>query len=178
MNVNIKHKFQSLEYQREYLFTLLRDINSYKANLQLAPDTWSLAQIYYHLYLVEKRVFDDITKRLKSHHLAEPAGLKEGYRLAVLKLFLGLPLKFKAPRAVKDSIPDQVVLDDLNEEWTHLRQAFELLLNVNSDEQLNLKLFKHPRVGLLSIIQAIDFIKAHHKHHLPQIKNLLSKNSR
>lgn len=178
MNANVKQKFQSLEYQREYLFSLCLGIPTEKTNVQFATKTWSLAQVYYHLYLVERRVFDDISKRLKSYQTAEPSGFKEAYRLQLMKLFLRLPLKFKAPKVVEDDIPESVDLEKLKEDWSNLRQAIELLLNVNSDEQLKLKLFRHPRIGLINIVQTLEFIKAHHKHHLPQVKNLLSKINR
>lgn len=175
MNAKVKQKFQSLEYQREYLFTLIDQIPTERANLRFEENSWSLAEVYYHLYLVEQKVFDDVAARIKHYNTAKKTGIKEEIRVSILKILLKLPFKYKAPRVVKESIPKDVNINNLRIDWDNLRQAFELLLNGNSDEDLKLKLFKHPVVGLMNIIQTLDFIKAHHKHHLSQVKNLLSK---
>ncbi|MEQ8927403.1 MAG: DinB family protein [Fulvivirga sp.] len=174
MNSKVKEKFQSLEYQKEYLLTLSGDVTEAEANKKFNADQWSLAQTLYHIYLVEQKTFDDISKRIKYNQDAEPVGLKEKFRHSLLKLFLRLPLKFKAPKTVSESIPDQINLNELRSDWSNLRESFRLLLSIQTDQQLDLKLFKHPSVGYLNLIQTIEFIKAHHKHHLPQIKRLLS----
>ena len=147
MNSKVKEKFQSLEYQKEYLFSMMSNVTDDQANNNVEPDGWSLAQTLYHLYLVEQKTFEDISKRIKSSFEAKPVSAKEKFRHYLLKLFLRLPIKFKAPRAVSEDIPNNIDIIKLKEEWKNLREAFKLLLSVQSDEQLQLRLFKHPRVG-------------------------------
>ena len=127
MNLKVKQKFQSLEYQREYLFTLLLDAPVDKTNVRFAKNSWSIAQVYYHLYLVEQKIFDDIARRIKNHHTAGKTGMKEKLKANLLKLFLRLPLKYRAPKAVEESLPQKVNLDKLRADWDNLRHAFEII---------------------------------------------------
>ncbi|QSE97976.1 DinB family protein [Fulvivirga lutea] len=174
MNAKVKEKFQSLEYQKEYLLVMTADVSEAQANKKFDEGQWSLAQTLFHLYLVEQKTFEDISKRIKNNQKAENVGIKEKFRHSLLKLFLKLPIKYKAPRTVSEPIPEVVNLEELKSDWANLRESFRLLLSIQTDSQLELKLFKHPRVGYLNLIQTIEFIKAHHKHHLAQIKRLLS----
>ena len=175
MDAKVSQKFQSLEVLRQYLVTIADELTQEQANEIIITDKWTLGQQLYHLYLVEKATFESISSRLKEERRHKKTGFKERYRMFLLKIALGLPLKFKAPPVVADSIPENVDVAKLKTEYENLSAGWELLLNVLSQDQLHIRLFKHPVIGPINILQTLDFLKAHLKHHLPQINGLLSK---
>ncbi len=175
MNAKVKQKFETLEELRKYLYDVTQDLSEEEVNINFEFGKWSIAQLFYHLYLVDKGTFEAVTNRMKLQVNHHQSGLKEKLRMKLLEFLLSMPLKFKAPKHVSQSIPEEVDFNKLKEDWVDVRQGWQLLLNVQNDEQLKYTLFKHPVIGPIDIFQTLDFIKAHHKHHLPQVKRLLSK---
>lgn len=175
MNSKVKQKFQALEDQRSLLYKITDHLTDDQANMKAQNNGWSLAQIYYHIYLIESNTFDYLSHKLKEEKDIPESGVKEWCRSILLKFLLKLPVKYKAPRKVSEPIPDKVEFDDLKQKWNETREAIKLLLEVLTPQQLDSQMFRHPRMGHINIYQTLDFLKDHHEHHLPQIKNRLSK---
>jgi len=175
MNTKVKQKFETLEELRKYLYDLTQDLSEEELNINFEFGRWSIAQLFYHLYMVDKATFETVTNRMKLQVDHHKSGIKEKLRMKVLKFLLRMPIKYKAPKQVSHSIPEEVEVHKLKEDWINVRQGWQLLLNVQNDEQLRYTIFKHPAIGPIDLVQTLDFIKAHHKHHLPQVKRLLSK---
>ena len=174
MNPKVKQKFQALEEQRSLLYKMTDHLTDDQANIKPKDNGWSLAQVYYHIYLIESNTYDYISYKIKEGAHVPKAGFKEWSRYMLLKISLGLPIKYRAPRKVSEPIPDVVKFNELKESWSEKRESFKLLLEVMSPEQLHSQMFNHPRVGRINIFQTLEFLRDHHHHHLPQIKNRLS----
>ena len=91
----------------------------------------------------------------------------------LLRVLLALPLKFKAPRVVKENIPDTIKLEELSAEWDEIRSHMQSFLSNLDEQMLTKKIFKHPRIGMINIVQTMHFYLAHLEHHIPQIKRQL-----
>ncbi len=174
MNPGIKKRFDKLESQKSILINKVQNLDDEQINRKVNGDGWTLGQVYYHLYLVEDGTFNYITDKVKEITSINNTSMKSGYRNLLLKLFLGLPLKFKAPKRVSDSIPDHINIEIVISDWTLVREKFNLLLSAQEDHYLSKKVFKHPRIGYINFFQTLEFIEAHHQHHFRQINNLLS----
>ena len=175
MEVKVKKKFEALKAQKKYVLELIDQLTENQANEGVIKGKWSVAQIIYHLYLVEKHTFEAISKRLQFNRPDEKTGFKQAYRMLLLQIALALPRKYKAPSVVSDNIPEHNEMTTLLDDWKKTRDAYELLYNAQPPDKLQVKLFKHPVIGYINLLQTLDFIKAHHEHHLPQLKHLLSK---
>jgi len=173
MNPKVKQKFQALEDQRSLLYKLTDHLTDAQANKK-PKEGWSLAQVYYHIYLIESNTFDYLSHKIKEGADIPKSGIKEWYRSTLLKFFLKLPVKYRAPRRVSEPIPDVVEFNKIKEKWTEVREGMKLLLEVLTKQQIESQMFTHPRIGKINIYQTLEFLKDHHQHHLPQIKNRLS----
>lgn len=84
-----------------------------------------------------------------------------------------LPIKFNAPKPVVASTSTYSNLDELVADWDLTRKELKEVLEQIKESQLKRKVFKHPAVGKLNIVQAVEFMGEHIAHHLPQVNRLL-----
>lgn len=174
MNPKVKQKFQALEEQRSLLYKMTDHLTDDQANIKPKDNGWSLAQVYYHIYLIESNTFDYLSHKIKEGVEVPKSGFKEWYRSTLLKFFLKLPIKYRAPRRVSEPIPEEVDFKEVKTKWAEVREGMKLLLEVLTPQQIESQMFTHPRIGKINIYQTLEFLKDHHHHHLPQIKNRLS----
>lgn len=175
MNPGIKKRFDKLQDQKNVLVDKVQNLDDEKINSKVNGDGGTLGQVYYHLFLVEEGTLRYMADKVKEISAIERAGMKSWYSSVLLKFFLAMPWKYKAPRRVSESIPEQVDIKKVIEDWTQIRDRFNLLLTAQEDKYLSKKIFKHPRIGYINFFQTLEFIEAHHQHHFRQINNLLSK---
>uniref|UniRef100_UPI00404B7F70 DinB family protein n=1 Tax=Fulvivirga sp. TaxID=1931237 RepID=UPI00404B7F70 len=175
MNPGIKKRFNKLQDQKKVLVDKVQNLNHEQINSKVNSDGWTLGQVYYHLFLVEDGTFKYLANKVKEISALESRDIKSTYRFWLLKFFLAMPWKYKAPRTVSETIPDDIDIEEVLSNWTDIRDKFSLLLTAQEDRFLKKKVFKHPRIGYIDFYQTIEFIEAHHRHHLRQINNLLSK---
>lgn len=174
MNPGLKKRFDKLQNQKNVLINKVQNLNDEQVNRKVNSDGWTLGQVYYHLYLVEEGTFRYMADKVKEITAIDNVGVKSWWRSILLKFFLAMPWKYKAPRRVSDSIPNEVNITEVLADWTRIREKFHLLLNAQDDQHLSKKIFKHPRIGYINFFQTLEFIEAHHQHHFRQINNLLS----
>ena len=86
-----------------------------------------------------------------------------------------LPFKYKAPRSLAENTPPAITVAELKAEWDLLRTELREFLNAIEDKYLRKKIYKHPRAGMLNVVQAVTFFREHYIHHWPQIKRLTKK---
>ena len=91
----------------------------------------------------------------------------------VLKLSQRFPFKFKAPGYLVEHTPTSEPLADLVQRWNAERGKLRKFLEEIKDEDLHKLVYKHPVAGYLNVLQALDFMNEHFRHHLPQINRLL-----
>ena len=94
-------------------------------------------------------------------------------RTRVLKLYLGLPFKFKAPRAVSgEALPDSVPLADTMARWERTRTGMQDFLEKVPEDHLDKELFKHPLAGKLTLKGMLEFFLSHFRRHREQINRI------
>lgn len=145
-----------------------------RLNISPAPGKWSVLQIMTHLEYSETISLQFLKKKMNVDDLPV-TGSREAFRSLLLRWALLLPLKFKAPEVVRINIPDHVKSEELFKKFDSTRMAMEEFLSDFPSDKLNLAIFKHPRIGYINIIQTLDFIQAHFKHHENQIRSILKK---
>jgi hypothetical protein len=174
MNPKIEGQFKRLEKLKNEFAQKVKGLSLERINKKPDGNKWSIGQVYYHLFLVEEGTYKYLTEKTKEINNISDSGLKSWYRTALLKIFLWLPVKFKAPRTVSDSIPEFIDFDRLMGDWNMLREKLSLLLHAQEERHLRRKIFKHPRIGYINFYQTLEFIESHHRHHIKQINDLLS----
>jgi hypothetical protein len=79
--------------------------------------------------------------------------------------------RYKAP----DVLPEPgntTSLEELLTRWNLLRdELYHFILTIDSN-YFNKLVFRQPAAGMLTILHALEFMDAHLRHHLPQIKRI------
>lgn len=170
---------KTLDQIDKKLGKLLADLDQYTddvLNQKPAPDVWSVLQVMEHLYRAESISLAYVKKKLSFKPKLKRAGLATAWRSFVLRLYLNLPIKWKAPKAVsEETFPAQSELEELGERWQKTRQEtrdfFESLPNDIWDKEV----YKHPFAGRLKLHDMLTFYDAHFSRHQKQIYRTLEK---
>ena len=118
-----------------------QDLNAVKPN-----EKWSINQLLFHLYTVEKSILDYITYKNALNELTQK-------KISVL--------------------PENIDFEQLTQDWSTLQTDFESFLSHFPKELVGKGVFRHPYAGFLSMEQTIEFIVDHSKHHRSQMSRLI-----
>ncbi|MDX1627333.1 MAG: DinB family protein [Fulvivirga sp.] len=175
MKKTIISKFQHLQRTKNDLLQSLSHLSEEELQRPAEGGKWSVAQILFHLYISEKLSLQYMQKKSQELNQLKPAGLKERFKSILLGISLRLPIKYQAPRRLAEQMPAEIDWQNLLIEWGQTRDALYKFIDQLPEESLRLKLFKHPRIGYINILQTMTFFQSHFDHHLPQVNNHLSK---
>ncbi|GAA4296442.1 DinB family protein [Nibribacter koreensis] len=173
MQTALQAKFDRLEQQRQAYTTQLNSLTSLQQAEKPAEDQWSAAQLYYHLWQVEQTVLQSIKDNMASGRVHKSNSFNTRYRSFLLNLFLSLPIKFKVPKMIGE-MPVSVNAQEVEQKWQETRNAWHQLLTEFPAHLLNKEIFKHPRAGVITIHQTLDFLIEHADHHKKQMKRLVA----
>ena len=173
MREDLRRSLEKLERTKRQTLSLVEGLPSSVLNRKPQEGKWSIGQILFHMQQVEAVSLQYMRKKIENTTLVERTSVRENLRSLLLKVSLALPIKFKAPKVVSENIPDTVDYEMLKTSWEIIRIDLDHFVNNLPPEMLQHKIFRHPRVGLINIKQALVFYQSHFDHHLPQIKRLL-----
>ena len=95
-------------------------------------------------------------------------------KMALLRLSLWSPIKFKAPKAAgNDRIITHITLLELQTRWQNIRGEWTDFFTHMPPELADKAVYRHPRVGLISWTQLMDFLTWHLLRHRKQIHGAL-----
>ncbi|OON70285.1 DinB family protein [Hymenobacter sp. CRA2] len=176
MNNRLHLRFEQLERATEQL---LQDAERLGERAYTAPAAgqWSAAHVVHHLAASEVGIGQYLQHKLLEQDQLRKGNLGMKLRAALLRLMLRLPgLKFKAPSRVAALTPTDTQelppLADMRQQWGSTRRHLEQLLNEFPGPLLHRAIFKHPRVGMLTIEQTLDFMLDHVLHHRQQLARI------
>ncbi|GGK70941.1 DinB family protein [Rufibacter glacialis] len=172
MNAPLASSFDRLEQQRTYFSAWVANAPAAAQYRQPGSNQWSAAQVLFHLALVDQQVVTALEKRIASGKPLRPLRFKAKVRAFLLKWALRLPIKFKAPPAVRE-VPDTVNVSEVVQEWQTTRSRLQALLEAYPAQELDKEAFFHPRAGMLSLPQTLQFLEDHTEHHRRQMQRLL-----
>lgn len=142
-------------------------------NFRHAPGSWSVNDVFRHLLLVEELLLAQVRSRLDSEKV-KFARLKHRRNAWLLLAALWIPKKYKAPAATAMDIE---IRDFDLEKWKINRAEMIELLRHFPAEYWEALVFKHPAAGPIRLIDGLNFLKYHVKHHYPQLRSLAKAGS-
>ena len=172
MNPRLQHLYEALETDRLRLLDTISKLSPEKFHHSTAGK-WSISQILAHLVAAERLSRIYLNKKALGIDQLTNTGFREEAKMILLRWSQRLPLKFKAPKAVVDHTPSFANVADLSVAWGAERNELKKLLETFRDDQINKKIYRHVRAGMLNIQHALMFLREHQIHHWPQIKRLL-----
>jgi uncharacterized damage-inducible protein DinB len=174
MNVKLQQLFDQLEYDRKMLLNQIANIPVEKFNRQPEPGKWSLGEVLSHIVAAEHGSTSYMKKKSLGIDQVDNSGIVESLKLALLIVSQRIPLlKFKAPKIVVDHTPQFHSAENITKHWNEVRTDLKIFLEKVEEKNMRKKIYKHPIVGRLDVVQAITFFREHIIHHSPQIKHLL-----
>ncbi|MCC2545222.1 DinB family protein [Hymenobacter sp. BT175] len=170
MNHRLHIRFEQLEHATSRLLQTAREMGD-QSHLSPGAGQWSAAQVVQHLLAAESGIQDYIEKKVLQAEGLEKSSVGGFLRSRLLRVLLRVPfLKFKAPKRLAELTPDTVPpLSQLQHDWDGTRRRLERLLNEFPSQLLNRSIFRHPRSGMLTIYQTLDFMVDHVLHHQRQL---------
>lgn len=170
MTSGLHKKFNAIEDTRLRISFHVSSWEDEQFNLKPSGDKWSPGQVIFHLVQVEQFSVSYVKKKLSYPGTLKKTGAGTSFRFFLLKFFLNLPVKYKAPAPVS-IVPEILSREELLKQWEDTRKEMGKLLDNFPAELLDKNIFKHLVAGRLTISQMLDFINDHINHHLPQILN-------
>lgn len=168
MSPELYNKFKELEDVRRHIKFHVSSWDEERFNRKPAKGKWSAGQVIFHLMQVEQFSINYVNKKLSYPEKLKNTGLVASFRFYLLKFFLRLPVKYKAPSRVA-TVPDNLSKEELLKQWDDVRKEMTKFLNSFPEELHNKNIFKHLVAGRLNVSQMLEFIHDHINHHLPQI---------
>lgn len=176
MNHRLHLRLEHLERATNQLLASVEDLGE-RATVAPGPGQWSAAQVVQHLLVSETGIGQYIEKKLRDADKLGESGVAAFLKSRLLRLALRLPFtRFKVPRYLAELTPAEVPpLPELRAQWEATRRHLERLLNEYPGKLLSRAIFKHPRSGMLTIHQTLDFMLDHVLHHQKQVERISGK---
>ncbi len=171
IKIDTINHFELLDYQRKFLITTLTKFRMDQLHFKPSVDSWSMAQVVEHLYLVENISKMTIDKELsKNKNELKNANWKSGLRKNILGLIFALPIKIKVP--IEAIAPAQNDFEMAKENWIQVGIQFKPFLRHLEKDYFQKELFIHPKVGGMRMIEMFKFLHIHTEHHSRQIDRI------
>lgn len=155
---------ENLHKVRDEILNSVSNLTDHQLNKIVAEESWSVAQVLEHLYLMEENVVRQINLALKREEFEEPGTFP-------LQVVADRTKKISAPEFLNPSNSFQT-LDELKVKLATSRASLERIAQENSEEELNQKTFAHRRFGVLTLNQWIALVGYHEQRHLGQIEEI------
>ncbi|HET9317032.1 MAG TPA: DinB family protein [Vicinamibacteria bacterium] len=134
---------------------------------------WSILQILSHLALAEQHTLIYIHKKMQDPSKLPRAGALSFWRMAIVVAALRSPYKARAPERTAHPEAD-TTLAAVREHWDGVRRDWQHLVDEFPAALVDRAVFRHPRVGLVSLPHTLGFLQAHLHHHRRQIARRLA----
>ncbi len=172
MKQELLHKYDTINNIKNKLLNKVAKYSQEELNKVPEYGGWSAGQVLFHVAFAESGTILVINKNLAENKVY----LKGNFRSVLSNIFLvislKLPLKFKAPKAVS-KVPDSITFEEISNYFDKNTQDFKKILEELPNELENKLIFKHPRAGLFTIHQTLNFTREHYLHHESQLDRLL-----
>jgi uncharacterized damage-inducible protein DinB len=172
MHPKLQQRYQLLEADRNQLESALASMSEELLQKPMAPGKWSALQTLRHLIMAEQSSVAYMKKKLEHAESATPAGLGARLRAGLLTGWFRLGMKAKAPKAFAE-IPVSQTATAVFSDYRAVREELQHVLDGIPEALIDRELFKHPLAGRMTLDSALDFFRAHYRHHALQIRSQL-----
>ena len=171
----VLRKFDQLNMQLERLLEAMEVQQEERLSKSPGRGAWSPVQVLQHLILTESSSLKYLQKKVSSglSHIPNATWLTAA-RVLVFRIYIALPIKTKAPRAMAEEyFPEVDTFAEVAETYRKTRKELRLFLENLPEEAFNLEIFRHPVAGKLALDGLVTFFVLHFNRHERQIRRLL-----
>lgn len=155
---------EALSKGREEMWALVAALPVRAQGAPLREGAWSPLQQLEHVMLAEEAMLAWI----RSGRDPGRKSLKGALSKLSLRVFFALGLKAKAPipQVLPQDVPD---LGEIQRRWDDTRRDLTDFLEGVTAPTLRQPVFRHPYVGSMDVLESLDFLRLHLRHHHRQI---------
>lgn len=172
MIVSVEKHFNKIEEQRHRLLDEVLKLSHEQQNFKPSAKEWSIAQVLNHLIFSETNAVTYMQKKMLGVAAASDAGVLASVRSFLLRFFLRLPVKYKAPKVALPVQEEVYIVENLKIQWDAVRSDLKKILDQLDATSANKLIFRHPVSGRHNIFQAMTFLEEHIGHHKKQIERI------
>ncbi|MBL7806646.1 MAG: DinB family protein [Saprospiraceae bacterium] len=165
--------FDRLETQLDTLLRTVEPLSHAQQNSKPDAGSWSILQVFRHMMQSEGQILRYLRKKIQGSATAPKANLWSSIRSVVLNVAMRLPLKYKVPDAIRIDFDENYDFEKLSSEWKTLRVEMREFLETIDEETAQKEIFRHPVVGLMSLVQGLSFMQVHLERHTGQIERII-----
>lgn len=172
MHSSLQLQWNRLEIRRKEYEKFVEKWAQQQLVFKPSAESWSLQQVLAHVVSVEQLSIRSLS-RWKNSEKARRKTIGTSLRSFLLRVMLKSPLKFKAP-PVPGLLPDEEQsIPALLKEWETSRIQLKQFLDLFPEEKLDFEIYRHPRSGWLTLLQALKFMEDHLRHHQQQLERIV-----
>ncbi len=176
MPAKVEKKLQRLDSELTELLKVLKDYSERTLNKKPAEGKWSVLQVMHHLILAEGYGQRYVEKKLSFNPELKKAGFPATWRTFLMKTYLKIPFKIKAPDGVSgEQLPDHSSFWETAKQWKQQREELRTMMENMPVEHFDKEIYKHPFAGRLTLVGLLDFHLGHFSRHRKQINKILKK---
>jgi uncharacterized damage-inducible protein DinB len=152
---------------REKILQSVSGMSDKQLNERVEDNSWTIAQVLEHLYLIERSITISISKQLENEESVQTNEKPIHYAVDRSR-------KIQAPSFVFPS-DEYMSLEEIKGKLTESRAALINVVDEADESLLEQKSFPHLVFGLVSLKQWVPFIGFHEERHLAQIEEIKEK---
>ena len=164
----VRARMEQLQADRLALLDAVKGVGEHSLKRPRDDGGWSVLQVLNHVALAEQHTLAYIRKKMQDPSALPRAGAMSFWRMAVVVVALRSPYRAKAPE--RTAHPDaDTTLAAVREHWDGVRRDWQELVDAFPPSLADRAVFRHPRVGMVSLAHTLGFLQAHLDHHRRQI---------
>lgn len=168
----LEEKIETLEKSLREFFLHLNNIPGEKLHQQPAEDAWSAVQVVEHLLSSEGGTLGYMMKKSSGGWDAlETTGAEQIENSSKLNSRLASNERFAAP-AILPQPPNELKTDDVEVQWRSLRKKLYEFVRQIEPVHYDKLVFRQPAAGMLNILQTLEFLNLHLRHHIAQLERI------
>lgn len=172
--VSIEKEIEKITVQLDELLGRTEGLTHKQLNFKPSHSDWSILQVFQHLIAAETHTNIYLRKKILAGKDLKTAGVSTKIKSALLRSFMYLPFKFKAPAAVDVIMDEEYDYGDRVIEWKYQRNELISFLGQVDDATANKLLFKHGSGIRMNLVQMLKWTYVHADRHSGQIERIIN----
>lgn len=171
MNTELETRWNDLVKAREEFLEAFKDLSDDQQRSQ-PQDAWSANQVLEHILIAETGTLGYMKKKSSSGcDILEKTGEEHIQKSKAVNTRLQLPDRYQAPSVLTDPT-NNYSFDQLNAQWNLIREDMKNFIGNVDEKHYDKLVFRQPIAGMLNLLQAMEFMIYHIRHHIPQIQRI------
>jgi len=171
MNTELETRWNDLVHAQEAFLASLNGWSDEQLRKQ-AEGSWSANQVLEHILIAETGTLGYMKKKSSSGwDVLEKTGEEHIQKSKAVNTRLASPDRYQAPSVLPEPT-NNYSFEQMNTQWKMLREDMIKFISSVDDVHYDKLVFRQPIAGMLNLLQAMEFMNYHIRHHLPQIQRI------